>query len=156
MILPSVLIWNPILPDLSTLCNSFYCACAANVERWERSVNDDEEELERAKQAEAKQMGEIDREMRELDRHKSERMAKKNELDVMDEEVAKARRDVGLVAKDLQTVQKAITGLEVKIDQKKSERHSILKQSKVFFASFSTDYGTQFYLVSAISQPGGH
>jgi structural maintenance of chromosome 1 len=49
----------------------------------------------------------------------------------MDEEIAKARREVGLVAKDLQTVQKNITSLEVKIDQKKSERHSILKQSKV-------------------------
>ena len=44
---------------------------------------------------------------------------------------SQARRDVGNVAKDLQTVQKAITAFEAKIDQKKGERHSILTQSKV-------------------------
>ena len=38
---------------------------------------------------------------------------------------------MGNVAKDLQAVQKIINGLESKIDQKKSERHSILKQSKM-------------------------
>lgn len=61
----------------------------ANVERWERSVNDDEEELDRAKQAEQKQMSEIDLEMRKLDKMKSDRMAKKNDMDNMDEDIAK-------------------------------------------------------------------
>lgn len=59
------------------------------MERWERAVSDDEEELDRAKQAEQKQMSEIDQDMRRLENHKSERMAKKNELDNMDEEIAK-------------------------------------------------------------------
>jgi len=59
------------------------------VERWERAVSDDEEELDRAKQAEQKQMSEIDQDMRKLENHKSERMAKKNELDNMDEDIAK-------------------------------------------------------------------
>ena len=127
------------------------------MERWERSVNDDEEELDIAKQAEQKQMSEIDKDMRKLEAFKTEKMSKKNDLDNMDEEIAKvralsisfshlalslecfqllrcylqARRDVGNVAKELQSVQKIINGLETKIDQKKSERHSILKQSKV-------------------------
>lgn len=60
----------------------------ANVERWERSVSDDEEELERAKQAEQKQMSEIDKEMRKLDDIKSTRMSKKNDLDNMEEDMA--------------------------------------------------------------------
>lgn len=38
---------------------------------------------------------------------------------------------MGTVAKDLQNVQKSITSMEAKIDQKRGERHSILKQSKV-------------------------
>lgn len=42
---------------------------------------------------------------------------------------------MGTVAKDLQNVQKALTSMEAKIDQKKSERHSILKQSKVILYS---------------------
>lgn len=58
------------------------------MERWERSVSDDEEELERAKQAEQKQMGEIDKEMRKLDDIKSTRMSKKNDLDNMEEDMA--------------------------------------------------------------------
>ncbi len=61
---------------------------AANVERWERSVSDDEEELERAKQAEQKQMSEIDKEMKKLEEIKSTRMCKKNDLDNMDEDMA--------------------------------------------------------------------
>ena len=120
------------------------------MQRWERSVHDDDEELERAKQAEAKQMSEIDKDMRKLDDYKSQRMSKKNDLDNMDEDMAlvytrsfvyiyfvlisfvlKARRDMGTVAKDFQNVQKAITSMEAKIDQKRSERHGILKQSKV-------------------------
>lgn len=80
---------------LSIFCLSFnqkgkiICLFSANVERWERSVNDDEEELDRAKQAEQKQMSEIDLEMRKLDRMKSDRLAKKSEMDNMDEEIAK-------------------------------------------------------------------
>ena len=66
----------------------------ANVERWERSVNDDEEELDRAKQAEQKQMSEIDLEMRKLDRMKSDRLAKKSEMDNMDEEIAKVKAHI--------------------------------------------------------------
>lgn len=42
---------------------------------------------------------------------------------------------MGTVAKDFQNVQKALTSMEAKIDQKKAERHSILKQSKVFHLS---------------------
>ena len=61
------------------------------MERWERSVNDDEEELERAKQAEQKQMSEIEKEMKKLEEFKSRRMAKKNDLENMDEEIAKVK-----------------------------------------------------------------
>lgn len=66
----------------------FIGTLTANVERWERSVSDDEEELERAKQAEQKQMSEIDKEMRKLDDIKSTRMSKKNDLDNMEEDMA--------------------------------------------------------------------
>lgn len=54
-------------------------------------MKDDEEELERAKHAEQKQMSEIDKDMRKLDDFKSQRMSKKNDLDNMDEEIAKAK-----------------------------------------------------------------
>lgn len=66
-----------------------------NVLRWERAVSDDDDELERAKQAEQKQMSDIDKLMRELEKLKSERQTKKMDVDAMEELIGKARREVG-------------------------------------------------------------
>lgn len=69
--------------------NSLLCVCLDNVIRWERAVHDDEEELERAKQAEQKQMSEIELDMKEVDRLKAQRQTKKQEVDQMDEVISK-------------------------------------------------------------------
>nr|CAD7567859.1 unnamed protein product [Timema californicum] len=102
-----------------------------NVLRWERAVQDDEDALETAKQAEQKQMADIERDMRELDSLKSERLAKKTEVDAMEDQIGKARREMGGIAKDIQAAQKQVTALESKIEQRRADRHSILKQCKV-------------------------
>lgn len=102
-----------------------------NVLRWERAVNDDEEELERAKQAEKKQMKDIEKDMAEVERLKSSRVTKKQEVDAMEEHISRARKDVGTLAKEVQVVQKQISSLEGKLESRKSERHSILKQCKM-------------------------
>ncbi|XP_042870292.1 structural maintenance of chromosomes protein 1A-like isoform X1 [Penaeus japonicus] len=103
----------------------------SNVARWERAVQDDEDALEQAKQAEQKQMGEIDKSMRDLEKKRSEKLAKKSECDEMDDEIGKARREVGGIAKDIQSMQKQINSIDHKMEQKKGERHSILKQCKM-------------------------
>ncbi|EFX81640.1 hypothetical protein DAPPUDRAFT_211085 [Daphnia pulex] len=103
----------------------------AIVERWERSVRDDQEELERAKQAEEKQLSGIGKEIKKVEEMKSMRMCQKNDLDNMDESLALARRDMGTVTKDLLNIQKSITNLEANIEKKRSERHSILNKSKM-------------------------
>ncbi|KAK4292351.1 hypothetical protein Pmani_034870 [Petrolisthes manimaculis] len=103
----------------------------SNVARWERAVQDDEDALEQAKQTEQKQMSEIDKSMRDLEKKRSEKLAKKTELDKMDEEIGKCRREVGAIAKDIQAIQKQINSIEHKMEQKKGERHSILKQCKM-------------------------
>ncbi|XP_046405927.1 structural maintenance of chromosomes protein 1A [Ischnura elegans] len=102
-----------------------------NVLRWERAVQDDEDELERGKLAEHRQMTEIDKDMRDLDRLKSERLAKKTEVDGMDEQIGKARREMGTIAKDIQAIHKQVTSFESKIEQKRADRHGILKQCKM-------------------------
>ncbi|PSN35220.1 Structural maintenance of chromosomes protein 1A [Blattella germanica] len=102
-----------------------------NVLRWERAVQDDEDELETAKQAEQKQMADIERDMRRLDVLKSERLAKKSEVDSMEDLIGKARREVGAIAKDIQAAQKQVAALEGKIEQKRADRHAILKQCKM-------------------------
>lgn len=53
------------------------------------------------------------------------------ECDQMEEEVGKARREVGAIAKDIQGAQKQVVSLEGKSESKKSDRHNILKQCKV-------------------------
>ncbi|XP_063237395.1 structural maintenance of chromosomes protein 1A isoform X2 [Bacillus rossius redtenbacheri] len=102
-----------------------------NVLRWERAVQDDEDALEAAKQAEQKQMADIEKDMRELDVLKSERTTKKSEVDAMEDLIGKARREMGSIAKDIQAVQKQQTALESKIEQRRADRHSILKQCKM-------------------------
>lgn len=102
-----------------------------NVLRWERSVQDDEDSLEAAKQAEQKQMADIERDVREIESKKSFRTRTKEELDTQDEQIGKARREIGSIAKDIQALQKQLSSSETKIEQKKADRHSILMQCKM-------------------------
>lgn len=102
-----------------------------NVSRWERTVNDEEEKLESCKKQEQKQREEMDRDFRQIDELKAQRLSKKQECDNIEEEVGKARREVGTIAKDIQAAQKQVLSLENKIENKKSARHDILIQCKV-------------------------
>ena len=52
-------------------------------------------------------------------------------MDKMEEEVANARKDVGSVAKELQSFNKAINQLEAGIEGERAQRHSLLKQCKM-------------------------
>lgn len=102
-----------------------------NVSRWERTVNDEEERLEACKKAEQKQREEIDKDSRQVEELKAKRLSKRQECDSMDEDMGKARREVGAIAKDIQAAQKQVVSLEGKIESKKSERHNILMQCKM-------------------------
>lgn len=94
-------------------------------------MSDDEDELERAKQAEQKQMSEIDKLVRECDRLKHDRQTKKMDVDSMEDAIGKARREVGAIAKDIQAAQKLVSNIESKLEMRKGERHSILMHCKV-------------------------
>merc|ERR1719150_2338901 len=78
-----------------------------NVQKFERTVQDDEDALETAKKIEQTQLGK------------------------MEEEVSNARKDVGSVAKELQSFNKAINQLEAGIEGERAQRHSLLKQAKM-------------------------
>ncbi|GBP76560.1 Structural maintenance of chromosomes protein 1A [Eumeta japonica] len=102
-----------------------------NVTRWERTVQDGEDELEAGRQAEAKQRADIDRELRRADQLKAERAASKARVDSVEEDVNKARKDVTNIQKDIQSVQKQISSIEARIESKRSDRHNILRQCKI-------------------------
>lgn len=94
-------------------------------------MNDEEERLEAGKKQEQKHRDEIDKDLQQIEQLKSQRLSKKQEVDGMEEELGKARREVGSIAKDVQTAQKTIVSFEGKIESKRSERHTILMQCKV-------------------------
>ncbi|XP_076297753.1 structural maintenance of chromosomes 1 [Lasioglossum baleicum] len=103
----------------------------SNVLRWERAVQDAEDKLESARQVESNQKMEIDHDETRMEQLKSERNMKKMEVDQKDDEIGKARREVGAIAKDIQAAQKQLNGIETKIEQKKADRHAILMQCKM-------------------------
>ncbi|CAL7944176.1 unnamed protein product [Xylocopa violacea] len=103
----------------------------SNVLRWERAVQDAEDKLESARQTESNQKAEIDHDETQMEQLKSARNAKKMEVDQKEDEIGKARREVGAIVKDIQAAQKQLNGIETKIEQKKAERHAILMQCKM-------------------------
>lgn len=103
----------------------------SNVQKFERTVQDDEDALETAKRIEQTQMGEIDTDMRDVDKLKQNKSYQKGQLDKLEEDVNIARKDVGTIAKEMQGANKAINQLDAAIEHEKANRHSILKQCKM-------------------------
>lgn len=64
-----------------------------NVQRWERSVQDEEDFLQRCKQAEAKHKAEIEADKQKIEQLKQEKNEKKKVVDQMEEETAKVSRN---------------------------------------------------------------
>ncbi|KAJ8722343.1 hypothetical protein PYW08_004745 [Mythimna loreyi] len=102
-----------------------------NVTRWERAVQDAEDELEGGRQAEAKQRQEIDADLRRADALKAERAAARSRQESADEAVNKARKDLTTIQKEIQSIQKQIASIEARIESKRSDRHNILRQCKI-------------------------
>merc|ERR1712241_1398879 len=102
-----------------------------NVQKFERTVQDDEDALETAKNVEQQQMSGIDNDMREVDKSKQKKIQLKSECDKLEEDVNTARRNVGTVAKELQASNKLINQLEAQVETERANRHSILIQCKM-------------------------
>ncbi|EDW43426.1 GM26555 [Drosophila sechellia] len=101
-----------------------------NVERWERSVQDEEDALEGLKLAEARYLKEIDEDKEKMEKFKQDKQAKKQAVDDMEEDISKARKDVANLAKEIHNVGSHLSAVESKIEAKKNERQNILLQAK--------------------------
>merc|ERR1719411_2121647 len=102
-----------------------------NVRKFERMVQDAEDQLETSKKTESVTMTEIDQEMKEVEKLKSEKSFLKTEVDKMDEDVEKARKEVSDVQKQLASISKEINKIEALLDNERSNKHTILKQCKM-------------------------
>ncbi|XP_050068218.1 structural maintenance of chromosomes protein 1A [Anopheles maculipalpis] len=102
-----------------------------NVQRWERAVQDDEDSLETYKQTEARQRLELQKDKDMIESMKQEKAAHKIKADQKEEEVAKARREVQTLAKELAAIQQSIANIDSRMETMKSKRHNILMQAKM-------------------------
>lgn len=69
----------------------FFYSVTVNVQRWERSVQDEEDFLQRCKQAESKHKAEIETDKQKIEQLKQEKNEKKKVVDQMEEETAKVQ-----------------------------------------------------------------
>lgn len=102
-----------------------------NVTRWERAVQDDEDSLESLKQAEKRYREDIEKDKEKIETLKLDKQNKKKMVDEMEEETAKARRDVASLAKDIASISHQISSCENKIETKRNERLNILRSCKM-------------------------
>ncbi|XP_046433115.1 structural maintenance of chromosomes protein 1A [Neodiprion pinetum] len=103
----------------------------SNVLRWERMVQDAEDKLDAARQTESHQLTEKENDEVQMKKLTSTRINKKLEMDQEEEEIGKARREAGAIAKEVQAAQKQLNSIESKIEQRKADRHAILMQCKM-------------------------
>lgn len=102
-----------------------------NVTRWTKNVEADEKELEKLKKDEVKHMKVIDELMQKLEKQKTGKITKKSEVDEKETEANEIKKKQHAVSKETAALQKQISNMENKLEQKKQDRHSLLKMCKM-------------------------
>merc|ERR1719438_268903 len=102
-----------------------------NCRKFERMVDDVEDQLETSRKNEVDKKNEIDKDLREVEKLKSERTYLKEQVDKLEEDVDVAKKEVSGVQKELASINKAISQLESSLENERSNRHTILKQCKM-------------------------
>ena len=78
----------------------------------------------------------IDEAMQSQERYKQQRITTKSQVDDMEDVLNEIRKRLTAQQKEIATWQKSINTLETKLEQKKADRHSLLKACKVIFFFF--------------------
>ena len=73
----------------------------------------------------------IDSEMQSLEKQKHQRLTLKSQVDDMEGSIGEVRKRLSAHQKTISATQKSITSLETKQEQKRADRHSLLKSCKV-------------------------
>jgi structural maintenance of chromosome 1 len=102
-----------------------------NVKKWEESVAADEKELEKLRNDEHIQMQLIDKDMQEQEQMKQAKLLAKSQADTVDGTMSEIRKRLSGQTKDVTAIQKTITSVEIKLEQKRADRHSLLKSCKM-------------------------
>ncbi|KAK2851371.1 hypothetical protein Q5P01_007647 [Channa striata] len=98
---------------------------------WEQTVKKDEAEIERLKKEEHRHMKIIDETMAQLQDLKNQHLTKKSEVNDKNHEMEEIRKKLGGANKELTHLQKEVTAIETKLEQKRSDRHNLLQACKM-------------------------
>ncbi|BFZ10782.1 hypothetical protein BsWGS_13821 [Bradybaena similaris] len=101
------------------------------VKKWQETVQHNEQEVEKVKDEEARQMQIIEEEMQRQEKLKQNKLTYKSQVDDMEGEINEVRKRLTVQQKEIAAVQKSINQLEVKLEQKRADRHSLLKSCKM-------------------------
>ncbi|KAL5014287.1 hypothetical protein ScPMuIL_008557 [Solemya velum] len=103
----------------------------ANVKKWEKAVTDDERDLEKVRNDESRHMKVIDEEMKNQERLKQSRITSKSAVDDSEGQLNEITKRKTSQQKEISSVQKQISAFETKLEQKRADRHSLLKNCKM-------------------------
>ncbi|OTF73250.1 hypothetical protein BLA29_005938, partial [Euroglyphus maynei] len=95
-----------------------------NVKRWERVVEEEENNLEMARETEKREMQAIEEEMKKVEQLKNDKISKKTECDSVEDEITEIKRGLSSVQRELSSSQKSLMTIECKLESRKSDRHS--------------------------------
>uniref|UniRef100_A0AAY4CZX7 Structural maintenance of chromosomes protein n=1 Tax=Denticeps clupeoides TaxID=299321 RepID=A0AAY4CZX7_9TELE len=98
---------------------------------WEQTVKKDDSEIERLKKEEQRHMKIIDETMAQLQDLKNQHLTKKSEVNDKNHEMEEIRKKLGGANKELTQLQKEVTAIETKLEQKRSDRHNLLQACKM-------------------------
>uniref|UniRef100_A0A8C2WTY1 Structural maintenance of chromosomes protein n=1 Tax=Cyclopterus lumpus TaxID=8103 RepID=A0A8C2WTY1_CYCLU len=99
---------------------------------WEQTVKKDEAEIERLKKEEHRHMKIIDETMAQLQDLKNQHLTKKSEVNDKNHDMEEIRKKLGGANKSVAAnLQKEVTAIETKLEQKRSDRHNLLQACKM-------------------------
>uniref|UniRef100_A0A8C4S928 Structural maintenance of chromosomes protein n=1 Tax=Erpetoichthys calabaricus TaxID=27687 RepID=A0A8C4S928_ERPCA len=101
------------------------------VHMWEQTVKKDENEIEKMKKEEQRHMKIIDETMAQLQDLKNQHLTKKSEVSDKNHEMEEIRKKLGGANKEMTQLQKEVTAIETKLEQKRSDRHNLLQACKM-------------------------
>ncbi|KAK6467190.1 structural maintenance of chromosomes protein 1A [Huso huso] len=101
------------------------------VQMWEQTVKKDESEIEKMKKEEQRHMKIIDETMAQLQDLKNQHLTKKSEVNDKNHEMEEIRKKLGGANKEMTHLQKEVTAIETKLEQKRSDRHNLLQACKM-------------------------
>ena len=126
-----------------------------NVKRWKRAVDEEEKNLEAARENEKIEMKGIEGEMNKLEELKNEKITKKTEFDQAEDEISEEKKALSSVQKDIQAVQKSLMAIECRMESKKADRHAVLLMCKMECIDLPLSSGTLDNIAGGSSQANG-